>query len=130
MRHTIKILIFMFAIVTIITVSGFFTLELLYETSYEIESKLKNIEASILSGNWAESEKTMKQVLNDWASTKKTWSVLIDHQEIDNIDVTLSRMEKLIKTMDTSSALAESSVLIKYVRHIPRKEAPGIENIF
>lgn len=129
MNHTLKIIIFIFAIIAIITVSGLITHKALYSSSVDLENKLTSIENYTLSSDWVNADKTLKKVSEKWMSVKKTWSVLIDHQEIDNIDITLTRMEKFIQCKDTPSALAEAAALIKYVKHIPRKEVPGIENI-
>jgi hypothetical protein len=54
----------------------------------------------------------------------------VDHQEIDNIDITLSRLQRFVETCDKASSLSEASALAKYVSHIPEKELPNMRNIF
>lgn len=130
MNHTLKVLLFIFVIVALITVSGLISQNILNNTSKMLDKKITSIEGNISANDWSMAESNLLKVKDEWTDIKNTWSVLIDHQEIDNIDITLSRMEKLINCKDKSSSLAEASVLLKYVDHIPKKEAPVLENIF
>ena len=61
---------------------------------------------------------------------KKTWSTLIDHEEIDNIDMTFARLKAFLEAEDTSSALSEATMLIKSITHIPEREKLSLDNLF
>jgi len=98
-------------------------------TSATLVSSISGIEAGTAANNWKEAEESLRQVRNQWAGISGTWSMLIDHQEIDNIEATLSRMEMFISTRDTPSALAETSALKNYISHIPSKESLNLKNI-
>lgn len=130
MKHSVKVIMSIVLLTAVIIVVSAITQKVLFTTSGELEKYLAGVENDTVSGSWENADKSLKKVKEKWAGTKDIWAILIDHQEIDNIDVTLSRMEKFILSKDTSSALAEASALMKYVRHIPRKEALSIENIF
>jgi hypothetical protein len=129
MNQSIKVFIFILLIAAVIVTSGILTQNYLTRSSKDLEDKLSAIEGYTTTNNWVKAEQGLKEVDSNWSNVKNKWSILIDHQEIDNIDITLKRMEKLIQSKDTPSALAEAAVLINYVKHIPRKEAPEIENI-
>ena len=58
------------------------------------------------------------------------WAILIDHTEIDNIDMALAKIEQYIKTGEKGLALGELSSLELLIRHIPDKEKLSLENIF
>jgi hypothetical protein len=83
----------------------------------------------MVSGDWGNAKARIASVNSDWKSTSKIWTALIDHIEIDNIDASLSKMEKYISVKDTSMALAEIATLQLFIRHIPEKEAFNLKNI-
>ena len=130
MSHTFKVLLAVSILVAIILGSSFISQRILSKTASELEKELSEVENSTVSNDWDRAEAGIKKVSEKWSGIKKTWAVLIDHLEIDNIDITLTKVEKYILCRDTSSALAEASTLMKYIRHIPRKEALNMENVF
>lgn len=66
---------------------------------------------------------------SDWSKMKGIWSSLIDHQEIDNIDITLSRLQMMIEIEDTSALIPEAAALRKIISHIPEKEKLTLDNL-
>jgi hypothetical protein len=130
LKHTVKAIVLILVFTTLIIGTSIFAQKVLSSTSNELESYIINIENSTASKDWNTAEQNLNQIQNKWASVKGTWAILVDHQEIDNIDVTLTRMQKYVLSRDTSSALAENSALLKFVRHIPKKETLTLENIF
>ncbi|NJD02385.1 MAG: DUF4363 family protein [Ruminiclostridium sp.] len=130
MNQTFKVLLSVAVLAAIIFGMGFISQRILIHTSSELEKELSKVEDSTVSNDWNTAEKSLKKVQETWSGIKKTWAMLIDHMEIDNIDITLTRVEKYVLCKDTSSALAEAAALMKYIRHIPKKEALNIENIF
>ncbi|NLV37086.1 MAG: DUF4363 family protein, partial [Clostridiaceae bacterium] len=88
------------------------------------------IEESVESEGWDQAKGILKQISDDWMEVKGIWAALIDHAEIDNIDITLSRLEALIMIEDVSASLSEAAALRKYVNHIPNKEKLSFENVF
>ena len=130
MSHTFKVLLSISILMAIILGSSFISQSILFKTASELETELSEVENNTVSNNWDEAKSSLKKVREKWSGAKKIWAVLIDHMEIDNIDISMTRVEKYILCKDTSSALAEASALMKYIRHIPRKEALNMENVF
>lgn len=128
--HSVKILSALALLIAFIMTVSLASYGILERTSTDLQKSISEVEANTTAENWEDAEQGVKQVKSQWAGVSKTWSVLIDHQEIDNIEFTLFRMEKLISVRDKPSALAESSALMNYVRHIPRKESLNLENLF
>jgi hypothetical protein len=127
--HTFKITASIALLLTIIIVSGIFSLKMLESSSKNIEQHLSLIESSTTSGDWAKSKSQLDLVNASWKKTSKVWTALIDHFEIDNIDTSLSKMEKYIYAKDTSMALAEIAALKQFIKHIPETEAFNLKNI-
>ncbi|MGE5458328.1 MAG: DUF4363 family protein, partial [Methanococcaceae archaeon] len=64
-----------------------------------------------------------------WNHMKDKWALLLDHQEIDNINISLSKMKEYIKGKNKNDSLAEVSTLKLLFIHIPEKEAISLKNI-
>jgi len=113
----------------IITVSVF-AQKLLFHDSDQLVRSVEKTEEGIKKNDWEQAENQIDQIMRQWEDTKKTWSALVDHQEIDNIDVTVSRLQTLVRSKDDASALQEAAALKKFVGHIPNKEKLTLYNIF
>ena len=130
MKHSFKITLSIVVLIGLIFAFGIYSLHTLTTSSNKIIHQIDAVEAHTKSGNWDQARASLTSVKQDWESTSKTWTVLLDHIEIDNIDTSLARMEKFIDTKDASQALAESATLRQYVGHIPEIESVKLKNIF
>ena len=130
MNHTLKVVLSVVILAALIFGMSAVSQKILFATASDLERELSRVEDSTVSNDWIAAENSLRNVSEKWSGIKNTWAILIDHMEIDNIDITLTRVEKYILCRDTSSALAEASALMKYIKHIPVKESLNIENIF
>lgn len=128
--HTIKVGGSILILTILIIGMSIFAQRLLSRDSLRLEQSINEIEKNTETENWNQAENGVKKVNDIWSSVKGTWSALIDHQEIDNIDVTLSRLQMLVQAKEAPSALSEAAALKKYIGHIPAKEKLDMENLF
>ena len=92
----------------------------------EIDKLMEAVEADKIN----ESIKLREQVQEKWDNTKKKWAALIDHEEIDNIEETMHRVEMLIGDPEEKvELLSELNRLSFYLEHIPEREAFSLENV-
>lgn len=92
----------------------------------EIDKLMEAVEADKIN----ESVKLREQVQEKWDNTKKKWAALIDHEEIDNIEETMHRVEMLIGDPEEKvELLSELNRLSFYLEHIPEREAFSLENV-
>lgn len=119
------ILILIFAII----IAGIYISKGLYAASEELEINISAIEAVILARDWEKAEKLLAELKSEWAKTRNVWAMLIDHGEIDNIDMSFSKLAEYIFTKELPLAMAEASVLKQLVKHIPEKESFRLQNI-
>jgi hypothetical protein len=83
---------------------------------------IEKLEENIVSEDWKNAGNSLDRVNMEWSKVKGKWSALVDHQEIDNIDVTLSRLQKFVESCDKASSLSEASALGKLCQAIFRKK--------
>lgn len=95
----------------------------------ELHKQLVELENYIDSENWSRANSQYKSFKQDWVKIDHKWSMLIDHYEIDYINMDLGELEAYIKTKDKTNALAKISSLQLLVKHIPDKEYPSLKNI-
>jgi len=98
-------------------------------SSTQLASRFSAIEASIQQQKWDKAKEDLNAAQQNWGRTKSWWSVFIDHQEIDNIDISLKRLEKYVETQGTTLSMGEVSTLEMLVEHIADTEAPTLTNI-
>lgn len=127
---TIKITAIILLLTLIIIFSGITAQRVLYNDSKKMAQQIEKLEENIVSEDWKNAGNSLDRVNMIWSKVKGKWSALVDHQEVDNIDVTLSRLQKFVESCDKSSSLSEAAALGKFVRHIPEKELPNLSNIF
>lgn len=130
MTRTLKVVVFIAVLMITVLGISIYANTLLTRSASEMEQHIRQIENSATKDNWQEARKVISGMQNDWTSTKKTWAVLIDHMEIDNVENALTRLEKFIDTGEKASTMAEIAMLKQYVRNIPSMGSLRIENIF
>jgi hypothetical protein len=127
--HTAKILIFIAAIIALIFGSSIFTNHLLSTHAQSLEEKILKVEAHTREQKWEAAQTELAAIEKEWPKVENTWTILLDHSEIDNIDESLSKVSEYIKAKSAPLALAELATLKRYVKHIPEKEALSIKNV-
>lgn len=129
MNSTTGIVILAAVLLAIIISAGVFTKKGLNSASEELEAGIIRIEKSAGSQDWPKATEDLNYLQKYWSKTEKSWTMLLDHFEIDNIDTALSKMTRFIELKESSLALAEAAILKQYIKHIPEKEAFDIKNI-
>lgn len=132
MKHavTIKTIASIAGVTAIIIAVSILANQILYRDSDNLVQSIEKAEESVRKDDWEQAAAQIEKITETWKGVKSIWSALVDHQEIDNIDVTVSRLQALIKSRDASSLLSESAAMKKYVNHIPNKEKLSLDNVF
>lgn len=79
---------------------------------------------------WEKAGELFAQTEKNWLKISKYWPMLINHQEMDRIEESIAKLKGYLENKDKTEAQAELQVLIHYIRHIPKKEALNLQNIF
>lgn len=87
-------------------------------------------EQAVDSNDWLTAKDEITKLFDKWQKTKSVWTLLVDHEEMDNIDTAVSRVKQAIKIKDQVETQAGLAELRMFIEHIPEKEALTLENIF
>ncbi len=115
---------------TAIVLLGTTTLHYLDRTAIDLANQLLTIQGAILQENWALAEERLNEALTRWEELQPLWSILINHKEVDEIQMTLERGKEFIRGRDKNSAAAEIAVAKLLLEHVPEKERLSWSNIF
>jgi len=118
--------------IVILLMSGFGIISnnYLFSSSILVIRQIKQVETAINNKQWAEAAQYLMQVQGSWKEIKPWWAMLIHHQEIDNIENSLVKLEKAVQNQDRSNSQMSSGELQHFLQHIPQREKFTIINIF
>jgi len=109
---------------------GFIAIDRLDAATNEIVAGFGELERAVDYGKWEEAGAGIGSVEKLWNKHNRWWPMVIDHQEIDNINMALVRTKQYIKMQDRAMASGELAVLKQMLEHIPEKEQVNLKNIF
>lgn len=118
-------------IIVVILLGGSLTSYQYIQTSTQaLGVPLETVERSISTQKWEVAQKELNTFQLRWDKDKTWWTVILDHQEIDNIDISIKHLEKYIEAQDVSLSLGEVSSLKLLVDHISDTSKLNLRNIF
>jgi len=118
------------ALLIIIFVFSYIYLRVLDNTTDTFVAEIEKLEKSVKQNKWEEAEKQLNEIQKKWSKTERWMTTLIDHQEIDNIKLTLARLSQYIHGRENTDFMAESASLKLLIHHIYSKERISWQNIF
>ncbi|MCK8826331.1 DUF4363 family protein [Natroniella acetigena] len=92
--------------------------------------KLDTLEDDLTNNNWDTIENNTDSLNQTWEKASFTWSIFMDHNEIDKLALSISKITSLIKLEKKEKALTELKLAKELARQIPTNEKIRIENIF
>ncbi|MFA5536494.1 MAG: DUF4363 family protein [Bacillota bacterium] len=125
-----RTIIFTFTLLVGIIVFSWFTLSYLEDTSQEMLSLVDSLEKIVTNENWAAAEKPLKSISSLWEKVEKRWTIILNHSETDEIELTVAKLKSYIKSEELGDSLAELSALKFLLQHIPGKHHLQLHNIF
>ncbi|MFA5882196.1 MAG: DUF4363 family protein [Eubacteriales bacterium] len=119
------------AMVIFVVLVGFATFASYYlnNTANTLFIGAESVEKSVDARDWQQAEKNFSQLNSSWNRTSPKWTTLIDHQELDNINISMSKAKKYMDTKDLPGSKTELAELKLLFKHIPEKEALNLKNI-
>lgn len=101
------------------------------KTNTQIMSTLlESVEASITVQKWEGAQTELNIAQQNWNNDNTWWSIILDRQEMDNININLKCLEKYIGIQDVSQSLGEVTTLKLQFEDILDHELFTLNNIF
>lgn len=123
------VVIMVFALIIFLGI-GIYSEIWISNTAQEISIEVSKLEEMLHNRNWDEAALLITIIQTEWSSIEERWDIIVDHREMDEIDLALTRSIKFIEAESLDLALAEVAVLKHMVLHIAKKESFKILNIF
>lgn len=124
-----RTLIALTIIFTIFIGLGIWTVSSLDDSADYLGEEIAEIMQLAEKGQWDIAHKRTLDLKKNWDKQAKWWPMILDHQEIDNIEFALAKLEKYLQTKNIDLSLGQLAELKLMIQHIPEKEAVSIKNI-
>ncbi|AFK85054.1 MULTISPECIES: DUF4363 family protein [Thermoanaerobacterium] len=126
MKYVIPLITTITVLIILVDIASY---NYLYSSSNNMEKKLETIEQNIKSEKWMNAKANADDLEKTWGKISSKWAILIEHREIDDIDMSLSKLKSFIDTKDKDLSLSELKTLKELYGHIPSNEKLTLENI-
>ncbi|WP_202708979.1 DUF4363 family protein [Sporosalibacterium faouarense] len=97
-------------------------------TDFFIDS-LEKLSEDINNNNWESANNQFQKIEKKWNEIRDNWSVLLDHHEIDNIDLSMSKANQYVKSKSDVLSLGEIETLKKLFGIVKENESLTLTNI-
>ena len=125
-----RALVLSLSLLVVILFFSWYTITYLDTSSKEMLSFVNSLEQKVAEENWPSTGEPLDKIDSFWRKTEKKWTMVLDHRETDEIELTLARLKSYIESQELGSALAELSALRFLLEHIPGKERFLLRNVF
>ena len=130
MKDTLIIII----ILLLIILGNHFTNKYLKDTTDELVKNLTQLREHVIEAKETDERDNIKDEMEkmeeSWEKTSEIWSVIVMHQEIDNIEQALIKTKSIINDGNIEDAIPEIETAIFFVQHVKQREALMLKNIF
>lgn len=119
------------AIILIIIIGSWFWIFTYVKSNVvEMNDIISNINANIEDNDWIKTKEQYKILIEKWDTLRLVWSIFLDHHEIDNLDLTIAKIDANINNKNKDESLKELNVLRTILKIVEESESLTIENIF
>lgn len=130
MREWIIIIV----IILIITFGNFITDKYLEGTTNELINELKDLKQKTIEINENDDRLQIKNKMAEleekWNKTNKMISIVVMHQEINNVEEALTKARTSINYGELKDAIVELETAIFFADNIKEREKVNLKNIF
>lgn len=106
----------------------------LNKTADELINNLQDLKQKTILAKETENRENIKKQINEidekWEEINKTWAKIVVHQELDNIQQSLTKAKSNIEEGGLEDALQEIETALFFVEHVKQREKISLKNIF
>lgn len=102
----------------------------LNESVEDINKDLITLENSVYNDNWDEADRISKVIDLKWKESSKLLMLVIDHNEMEQVNFSLSQVKAYLSIKDKALLTGEIGSLKYLINHVKEKESLSLDNIF
>lgn len=123
---------FYFALALLITLLGinFYCYDYIKDSSIKLEENVNKIVYFLNKDDFENVKIEFSNLEKQITKTKKVWFLIINHEEINNVELKLKECEGYIKKEANNELLASLNSLKFYINDIYEREKVNVTNIF
>jgi hypothetical protein len=119
----------MISIVAFVLLLDIVSFKYLDKTSENLNKMLTVVQQNIEKEHWKEAKKSIEKAEREWKKIGKKWAILVEHREIDEIEINMEKLKSYVETKNKDLSMAQLKAIKMLIRHIPQNEKPTLENI-
>jgi hypothetical protein len=110
--------------------AGIWQIKYLEETSIFAISDVEYAVNLVKNNNFAAANKHIIELNNTWNGMKGIWTIFINHNELDDIEIALLNFKTYTELNNKEQSLIYSEQLKQNLKHVSEKQKIRIENVF
>jgi|SRR5690554_141421 len=95
----------------------------------ELMTALNHLQSHVIKADYQAVEEQIKKIDHLWSRTRKIWVLLIDHRELDEFELSLSKTKSYLVNQVYIFAQVEIAQMKQIINQIPDKQNLSLENI-
>lgn len=102
-----------------------------YVDDYCVEfiNSLNSISDNIDINNWKDANEGLLKISEKWDNIRYIWSILLDHHEIDNIDIAMVKLIKNIQLKNIDLSYEQIQSLKQFFKIVKENEKLTLTNV-
>lgn len=124
-----KALIIAFVLTVIIVIGWYYTFDSVEGSTSQLIDSLSELGKNIETSQWESADTKFLEIKEDWNKIRATWTIILDHHEIDNIDLAMAKAGEYVKAQNHALSLGEIETLRKLFGIVKENEALTLTNI-
>ncbi|MEG1997225.1 MAG: DUF4363 family protein, partial [Clostridiales bacterium] len=105
------------------------TLNYIISSAAAICADFPSLAQTIAAENWAQATQFYRQAHRKWQTAAKIWPLLIDHSDMQDIEIAFIDLQVMLHTQNREQALKEIAGLYYYLNHVPQNQRLSLQNI-
>lgn len=127
-------IIIIITLIAIIFGGGIFAKKYLDNSADKISEELIELKENIIiareTDNTNQIIQQISEVEKDWKEASNMWSIIVIHQEIDNVESAIIKAKACIENGELEDALQEIELANFFVNLVKEREEVNLKNIF
>lgn len=101
------------------------------DSAEDLIDRLNDLESKVKAEDWEPAKDKAAKVKDKWEKeVEEIWTPLLDHNQVNELENSFTRLIKLVKLESRTDALAELAVSKRLVQNVPNTERISLKNIF